>query len=332
MVKKILITGANGFLGSAITKLGIKKGYKVSILVRKNSNLINLKPFLSKLKVYYGNLEDIESLNQPIKDNDVIFHVAADYRLWSRKPAEIYAANVLGTENIALKTLTHNKILIYTSSVATLKLKKDFISDENSVAKFDDMVGDYKKSKFLAEKIISSFIKKKKLKAIIVNPSTPIGEGDIKPTPTGKIILDVLKKEMPAYVDTGLNFVHVDDVAEGHFLALKYGKIGEKYILGGENLNFKDFIDLVSEIGKVPKVKFKINQKYLYFFALINEIFARYIFHYNPSLTLDGLRMSEKKMFFSSEKAKKLLRYRPRNVKNAIKDSVNWTKEYFELN
>tara|TARA_B100002052_G_scaffold176117_1_gene160265 strand:+ start:396 stop:1394 length:999 start_codon:yes stop_codon:yes gene_type:complete len=332
MVKKILITGANGFLGSAITKLGIKKGYKVSILVRNNSNLINLKPLLSKLKVHYGNLEDIESLNQPIKDNDFIFHVAADYRLWSRKPAEIYAANVLGTENIALKTLTHNKILIYTSSVATLKLKKDFISDENSVAKFDDMVGDYKKSKFLAEKIISSFIKKKKLKAIIVNPSTPIGQGDIKPTPTGKIILDVLKKEMPAYVDTGLNFVHVDDVAEGHFLALKYGKIGEKYILGGENLNFKDFIDLVSEIGKVPKVKFKINQKYLYFFALLNEIFARYIFHYNPSLTLDGLRMSEKKMFFSSEKAKKLLRYRPRNVKNAIKDSVNWTKEYFELN
>ena len=332
MVKKILITGANGFLGSAITKLGIKKGYKVNILVRKNSNLTNLKSYLSKLKIYYGNLEDIESLNQPIKDNDIIFHVAADYRLWSRKPAEIYAANVLGTENIAQKTLTHKKILIYTSSVATLKLKKDFISDENSVAKFDDMVGDYKKSKFLAEKIISSFIKKKKLKAIIVNPSTPIGQGDIKPTPTGKIILDVLKKEMPAYVDTGLNFVHVDDVAEGHFLALKYGKIGEKYILGGENLNFKDFIDLVSEIGKVPKVKFKINQKYLYFFALINEIFARYIFHYNPSLTLDGLRMSEKKMFFSSEKAKKLLRYRPRNVKNAIKDSVNWTKEYFKLN
>ena len=332
MVKKILITGANGFLGSAITKHGIKKGYKVSILVRKNSNLTNLKPLLPKLKVYYGNLEDIESLNQPIKDNDVIFHVAADYRLWSRKPAEIYTANVLGTENIALKTLTHNKILIYTSSVATLKLKKDFISDENSVAKFDDMVGDYKKSKFLAEKIISSFIKKKKLKAIIVNPSTPIGQGDIKPTPTGKIILDVLKKEMPAYVDTGLNFVHVEDVAEGHFLALKYGKIGEKYILGGENLNFKDFIDLVSEIGKVPKVKFKINQKYLYFFALINEILARYMFHYKPSLTLDGLRMSEKKMFFSSEKAKKLLRYRPRNVKNAIKDSVKWTKKYFRLN
>ena len=331
MVKKILITGANGFLGSAITKLGIKKGYKVNILVRKDSNLTNLKPLLSKLKIYYGNLEDIESLNQPIKDSDIIFHVAADYRLWSRKPAEIYAANVLGTENIALKTLTHNKILIYTSSVATLKLKNDVISDENSEASFLDMTGDYKKSKFLAEKIISSLTKKNKLQAIIVNPSTPIGKGDIKPTPTGKIILDVLNRDMPAYVDTGLNFVHVDDVAEGHFLALKYGKIGDNYILGGENLNFKDFLDLVSEIGNVPKVKFKINQKYLYLFAFINEVIARYILPYNPSLTLDGLKMSEKKMFFSSEKAKKLLRYRPRNVKNAIKDSVKWTKNYFKL-
>ena len=331
MVKKILITGANGFLGSAITKLGIKKGYKVNILVRKDSNLTNLKPLLSKLKIYYGNLEDIESLNQPIKDSDIIFHVAADYRLWSRKPAEIYAANVLGTENIALMTLAHNKMLIYTSSVATLKLNNDIISDESSEASFLDMTGDYKKSKFLAEKIISSLTKKKKLKAIIVNPSTPIGKGDIKPTPTGKIILDVLNRDMPAYVDTGLNFVHVDDVAEGHFLALKYGKIGDNYILGGENLNFKDFLDLVAEIGKVPKVKFKINQKYLYLFAFINEVIARYILHYNPSLTLDGLKMSEKKMFFSSEKAKKLLRYRPRNVKNAIKDSVEWTKDYFKL-
>ena len=329
MVKKILITGANGFLGSAITKLAVKKGYKVNILVRKDSNLTNLKPLLSKLNIYYGDLKNIESLDHPIKDSDVIFHVAADYRLWSRKPAEIYAANVLGTENIALKTLTHNKTLIYTSSVATLKLKNDVISDENSKASFLDMTGDYKKSKFLAEKIILHLTKKKKLKAIIVNPSTPIGKGDIKPTPTGKIILDVLNRDMPAYVDTGLNFVHVDDVAEGHFLALKYGKIGENYILGGENLNFKDFLDLVSEIGKVPKVKFKINQKYLYPFAFINEVIARYILGYNPSLTLDGLKMSEKKMFFSSEKAKKLLRYRPRNVKNAIKDSVQWTKDYF---
>ena len=161
MVKKILITGANGFLGSAITKLAVKKGYKVNILVRKDSNLTNLKPLLSKLNIYYGDLKNIESLDHPIKDSDVIFHVAADYRLWSRKPAEIYAANVFGTENIALKTLIYKKALIYTSSVATLKLKKGLVSNENSEAKFDEMTGDYKKSKFLAEKIILNFIKKK---------------------------------------------------------------------------------------------------------------------------------------------------------------------------
>ena len=329
MVKKILITGANGFLGSAITKLAVKKGYKVNILVRKDSNLTNLKPFLSKLKIYYGDLKDIESLHQPVKDSDIIFHVAADYRLWSRKPAEIYSTNVYGTENIALKALMYNKMLIYTSSVATLKLQKGLISDENSKAKFEEMTGDYKKSKFLAEKIILS-LTKKKLKAIIVNPSTPIGEGDIKPTPTGKIILDVLRKEMPAYVDTGLNFVHVDDVAEGHFLALKYGKIGEKYILGGENLNFKDFLDMVSEIGNVPKVNIQINFKYLIPLAFLNEFLCKFFISRNPSLTIDSLKMSSKKMFFSSMKAKKKLGYRPRPAKNAIKDAINWMNNYFK--
>ncbi len=329
MVKKILITGANGFLGSSITKLAIKKGYKVNVLVRKDSDLTNLKSNFSKIKLYYGDLKNIDSLHNPVKDSDIIFHIAADYRLWSRKPSEIYESNVHGTENISIKAIEFSKKMIYTSSVATLSIKEGKISDENSEAIFDEMYGDYKKSKYLAEKIVLKLVKKKKLKAIITNPSTPIGPGDIKPTPTGKIILDVLEKRMPAYVDTGLNFVHVDDVAEGHFLALKYGKIGEKYILGGQNLDFKEFLDLVSDIGNVPKINFKINQKYLYLFAYVNEIIAKYFYHYNPSLTIDGLRMSEKKMFFSSKKAKKVLNYRPRDVKNAIKDAVIWTKKNF---
>ena len=141
----------------------------------------------------------------------------------------------------------------------------------------------------------------------------------------------MLRKKIPAYVETGLNFVHVDDAAEGHFLALKYGKIGERYIIGGENLAFKDFLDYIAEYGNVPKVRFKLNPKYLFFFAIINEFFAKYFFKYNPTLTVDGLKMSEKKMFFTSEKAKKKLHYRPRDVKNAIKDSVKWMKEYFHL-
>tara|TARA_X000001036_G_C20651474_1_gene795171 strand:- start:191 stop:1177 length:987 start_codon:yes stop_codon:yes gene_type:complete len=328
MSKKILITGANGFLGSAITKLALNKGYKVSVLVRKNSNLDNLMKFKSKINFFYGDLRDKDDLYEPVKESDIIFHVAADYRLWSRKPSEIYDTNVHGTENIALLALKLKKKLVYTSSVAALGLDKDG-GNETTEVEFDQMIGDYKKSKYLAEKIIEKLVKKD-LKVIIVNPSTPIGPGDIKPTPTGKIILDVLKGKMPAYVDTGLNFVHVDDVAEGHFLALEKGKIGEKYILGGENLNFKDFLDMVSEIGNVPKVNFQINFKYLIPLAFLNEFLCKFFISRNPSLTIDSLKMSSKKMFFSSMKAKKKLGYRPRPAKNAIKDAINWMNNYFK--
>ncbi len=326
MTKKILITGANGFVGSAITKLGLKKGFKVNILIRKNSDTSNLKNIMSKINIFYGDLREIDSLDEAIKSSDIIFHVAADYRLWTRKPSELYASNVLGTENVARKVLELNKMLIYTSSVATLGITSNKISNEQSETSLNKIDGHYKKSKFLAETIVINLIKKKKLKAVILNPSTPIGPGDIKPTPTGKIILDVLRRKMPAYVDTGLNFVHVDDVAEGHFLALKHGKLGEKYILGGENLELKQFLDIVAEAGKVPKIKLKLKQKYLYLFAFITEIFAKYIYNFNPSLTVDGLRMSEKKMFFSSDKAKKILHYRPRDINNAIKDTIKWIK------
>ena len=332
MSKKILVTGANGFLGSAITKLALKKGFKVNVLVRKNSNVDNLKNISSKINFFYGDIRDYESIHDAIYASDVIFHVAADYRLWARKKSEIYSSNVFGTENIALKSLELKKLLLYTSSVATLGLIEGQQSNETFEPNFNNISGDYKKSKFLAESIVKNLIKKKNLKAIIVNPSTPIGPGDIKPTPTGRIILDMLRKKIPAYVETGLNFVHVDDAAEGHFLALKYGKIGERYIIGGENLDFKDFLDYIAEYGNVPKVRFKLNPKYLFFFAIINEFFAKYFFKYNPTLTVDGLKMSEKKMFFTSEKAKKKLHYRPRDVKNAIKDSVKWMKEYFHLN
>ena len=328
MSKKILITGANGFLGSAITKLAVKKKFTVSVFVRENSNVDNLEKIKDKLKFFYGDLRNRNDLILPISNSDIIFHVAADYRLWSRKPSEIYDANVYGTENVALTTLEFKKKLIYTSSVATLGLS-DGVGQEDSSVSFSDMVGDYKKSKYLAEKIVEKLVRKN-LNAIIVNPSTPIGPGDTKPTPTGKIILDVLKSKMPAYVDTGLNFVHVDDVAEGHFLALKKGKIGEKYILGGENIKFKNFLDTVSQMGRVPQVRFKVNLKFLYPLAFLNEMFCKFFITKTPSLTCDSLKMSSKIMFFSSSKAKKKLGYRPRPVKNAIKDAVNWMKIYFD--
>lgn len=329
MIKKILITGANGFLGASITRLALKKKYKVSVLVRKTSNMDNLEDIKSRIEVFYGDLRHRDDVSEPVKHADIIFHVAADYRLWSIKPGELYDTNVHGTENIALAALEYKKKMIYTSSVATLG-NSESENDEETNVKFDDMIGDYKKSKYLAEKIVERLIKKN-LNAIIVNPSTPIGPGDTRPTPTGKIILDLLQNKMPAYVDTGLNFVHVDDVAEGHFLALKKGKIGEKYILGGENLSFKDFLDAVSNEGGVKKANIKLKTSLLYPLAYLNELFCNMLLNNNPRLTVDSLRMSEKKMFFSSQKAKNKLGYRPRPVKSAIKDAVNWMKIYFKL-
>lgn len=329
MSKKILITGANGFLGASLTRLALKKKYKVSVLVRKTSNMDNLEDIKSRIKIFHGDLRFRDDVSEPVKHTDIIFHVAADYRLWSSKPSELYDSNVHGTENIALAALEYKKKLIYTSSVATLG-HSELENDEETDVKFDDMIGDYKKSKYLAEKIVERLIKKN-LKAIIVNPSTPIGPGDTKPTPTGKIILDLLQNKMPAYVDTGLNFVHVDDVAEGHFLALKKGQIGEKYILGGENLNFKEFLDAVSNLGGVKTVNIKLKTNLLYPFAYLNELLCNMFLNKNPSLTVDSLKMSEKKMFFSSIKAKNKLGYRPRPVKNAIKDAVDWMKIYFKL-
>ena len=324
MNTKILITGANGFLGSSIVKLALKKKFTVSVLVRENSDLKNLIKFNSKIKFYYGDIRDLSSIEMAILDNDIIFHVAADYRLWSRNPRELYDSNVRGTENVCKIVHKNNKVIIYTSSVATLGINYENESDENTIVTYDDMIGDYKKSKYLAENIVLKFCKKKKMKGVIVNPSTPIGPGDIKPTPTGKIIHDILMNKMPAYVDTGLNLVHVEDVAEGHFLALKYGDYGEKYILGGENLHFKDFVDLVTDFADKPKINLKLNPTFLLPFAYLNEFFHRFFINSTPSLTVDGLNMSKKKMFFSSSKAKKKLRYRPRSVKNAIKDSVEW--------
>ena len=328
MSKTVLITGANGFLGSRIAMIAIKRKYNVLALVRKSSNLENLKDL--NVKICIGDLRDKESLIPAVEKAQIIFHVAADYRLWAKKRSDIYDANVFGTENL-LKIISQfsNKKVIYTSSVATLGLSKNKESNECTPVNFKSMIGDYKKSKFIAEQIFQEYVKKKLVDGIILNPSTPIGPGDFKPTPTGKIILQMLNKRMPAYVDTGLNFVHVDDVALGHFLALDKGKIGEKYILGGENLMFKEFLDLISEYAKMPKVGFKLSPQYLYPFAYLNEFFAYALDNYDPMLTVDGLSMSRKKMFFSSEKAKKQLGYRPRDIKSAIKDSVDWIKSRF---
>ena len=321
---KTLITGATGFVGAAVLRELLKKGHKVKALVRQSSVLDNLKNL--DVETVQGDLTDRDSLKWALKDCKYLFHVAADYRLWVPKPEEIYQNNVKGTENLMEEAL-NSKIekVVYTSSVAVLgKPINGDIANEKTPVNKDQMIGHYKKSKFLAEEQVKGLYKTRRLPVVIVNPAAPVGPRDIKPTPTGKMILDASMKKIPAYLDTGLNIVHVDDVAKGHLQAFEKGKLGERYILGGENLTFKEILEMISILCGHNPPKIRLPRKPLYPIGYIFEIFARLFNLKNPILTTDMVRMAEKKMFFSSEKAKKELNYKYKSAKFALKDSIKW--------
>tara|TARA_Y100001960_G_scaffold115947_1_gene124205 strand:- start:36 stop:1043 length:1008 start_codon:yes stop_codon:yes gene_type:complete len=321
---KTLITGASGFVGAAVLRELLKKGHKVKALVRKSSVLDNLKNL--DVEIVQGDLKDRDSLKKCLKDCKYLFHVAADYRLWVPKPEEIYENNVLGTENLMEEALNSEiEKIVYTSSVAVLgKPINGDIANEKTPVNVSQMIGHYKKSKFLAEEKVKELYKTSKLPVVIVNPAAPVGPRDIKPTPTGKMVLDAAMKKIPAYLDTGLNIVHVDDVAKGHMQAFNKGKLGERYILGGENLTLKEMLEIISILcgNKPPKIR--LPRKPLYPIGYVFEIFARLFNIKNPMLTVDMIRMAEKKMFFSSEKAKKELNYKYKSAKNALKDAIQW--------
>ena len=321
---KTLITGASGFVGAAVLRELLKKGHKVKALVRKSSVLDNLKNL--DVEIVQGDLKDRDSLKKCLKDCKYLFHVAADYRLWVPKPEEIYENNVLGTENLMEEALNSEiEKIVYTSSVAVLgKPINGDIANEKTPVNVSQMIGHYKKSKFLAEEKVKELYKTSKLPVVIVNPAAPVGPRDIKPTPTGKMILDAAMKKIPAYLDTGLNIVHVDDVAKGHMQAFNKGKLGERYILGGENLTLKEMLEIISILcgNKPPKIR--LPRKPLYPIGYVFEIFARLFNIKNPMLTVDMIRMAEKKMFYSSEKAKKELNYKYKSAKNALKDAIQW--------
>jgi len=321
---KTLITGATGFVGAAVSRELLKKGHKIKALVRETSNLKNLKNL--NVEIVYGDLRNRSSLRNGLKDCDYLFHVAADYRLWVPNPNEIYENNVKGTENLMNECLKQKiKKIVYTSSVAVLgKPINSEIADEDTPVDYSQMIGHYKKSKFLAEEKVKEIFRKKKLPVVIVNPAAPIGPRDIKPTPTGKMILDASMKKIPAYLDTGLNIVHVNDVAVGHMQAFKKGKLGERYILGGENLSFKKILEIIADLCGHNPPKFRLPKKPLYPIGLLFEIFAKLFSLKNPMLTLDMIRMAEKKMFFSSLKAEKEFNYKFTSAKKAIKDAIKW--------
>lgn len=323
---KVLLTGATGFIGSRVARKLLKKGANVRVLVRKNSNLENISDL--PLDIIYGDLTKPETLLPALEGCEVLFHVAAEYKLWVPEPKTLYKTNVEGTLNIMKAALRKGiKRIVYTSSVATLGLNPDGSpADEETPVTINDMIGHYKRSKYIAEEKVKKMIKAENLPAVIVNPSTPIGPGDIKPTPTGRIIIEAASGKMPAYVDTGLNIVHVDDVAEGHVLALEKGKIGERYILGGENLTLKELLEKIARFTGRSAPKIKISPNLILPIAYVVEAVSK-ITKKEPFITVDGVLMSKKKMFFSSEKAKRELGYKIRPVDEAIKDSIDWFKQ-----
>jgi dihydroflavonol-4-reductase len=321
-----LVTGATGFVGAAVARALLREpGQKVRVLARPNSDRRNLAGL--DIAIAEGSLEDAASLAAAVEGCRYLFHVAADYRLWVPDPAAMFRANVDGTGALMEAALAAGvERIVYTSSVATLGLVKDGSADETTPSTVGDMIGPYKQSKFAAEAAVRALIAERGLPAIIVNPSTPIGPGDVKPTPTGRLIVEAAKGKMPGYVETGLNIVHVDDVAAGELLAAERGAVGERYILGGENMALAAILaEVAHATGRRPPM-FKIPYAVILPVAAGAEMMAR-ITGREPFTTLDGVRMSRKKMYFSSAKAMRELGYAPRPARQAIADAVAWFGE-----
>jgi dihydroflavonol-4-reductase len=320
---KTLITGANGFVGSAVLRLLIENGHEVCALVRHGSDKRNFKGI--DLELIEGDLRNTESLKQAVKKCNLLFHIAADYRLWIPDPDSMYKTNVEGTRNLIIAATDAGvEKIVYTSSVATLGLNVNGTpSDETTPVSLENMVGHYKRSKFLAEQEVSKLVKDQSCPVTIVNPSTPVGPRDIKPTPTGRIVLDTLRNRMPAYVDTGLNIVHVDDVANGHLLALEKGEIGERYILGGDDMTLASILEYICVSQDMAAPTIKLPHNLVIPIAWFMERIAS-ITHKEPQATVDSVRMSKKMMFFSSEKAKEKLGYQSRPGVEGLKDAIDW--------
>jgi dihydroflavonol-4-reductase len=320
-----LVTGANGFLGSAVVRALLAEGTAVRALVRRGSDRRNLAGL--DVEIADGDVTDLESLRRAAAGCTAVFHVAADYRLWVADPKPMYRANVDGSLNVLEAAASAGATrMVYTSSVAVLGLNRNRApADEETPVTLADMVGHYKRSKFLAEAAVRKRAAELEFPVVTVNPSTPIGPRDVKPTPTGRILLDAAAGRMPAFVDTGLNLVHVDDVAQGHLAALKLGTPGERYILGGDDFTLQQILTLVAEhVGKRAST-IRLPHWSVYPVAVAAEAVAR-ITKREPRVTLDGVRMSKKHMYFSSRKAERELRYRWRDPRLAIAAAVDWFK------
>jgi dihydroflavonol-4-reductase len=320
---KCFLTGATGFLGSHVARQLLSRGAQLRLLVRPTSRLDNIADLPAERVV--GDLRDPQSLRTGMSGCEFVFHVAADYRLWSRNGQELYDSNVEGTRNVLAAARDSGvRRVIYTSSVATMGFGNNGrLTDEKTPVTLSNMIGDYKRSKFMAEQLAIEAARSGQ-NVVVVNPTTPIGERDIKPTPTGRIVVDFLRRKFPAYVETGLNLVDVADCAQGHLLAMEKAVPGERYILGGENLTLKQILDKLAAITGLPSPKIKLPYAVAYATGVVDTLVSGTIMRREPRVTLDSVRMGRKKMFITSAKAERELGWNPGPVDGALRRAVEW--------
>lgn len=323
----ILITGASGFVGAAVVRQLLHAGHAVRALIRSTSARTNLAGL--PVEIVQGDLRDAGSLARAMAGIRFVFHVAADYRLWARHPQDIVLANVEGTRTLMEAALRARvERIVYTSSVATLKARPDgAASDESAPLDSASAIGAYKYSKVVAERLVEAMVAEHGLPAVIVNPSTPIGPRDVRPTPTGRIIIEAAAGRMPAYVDTGLNLVHVDDVAAGHLLALTKGRIGERYILGGQDVLLGDMLAEIARRTGRSAPKLRLPRRLIFPVAYAAEALA-YFTGREPFVTTTGLRLAKDRMFFTSAKAERELSYRARPYGEAVGEAIAWFRQH----
>ena len=320
---KCFVTGATGFVGSHVARRLLAGGADLRLLVRNTSRTENIADLDAERVV--GDLRDLAALRKGMEDCEFVFHVAADYRLWVPQRQALYQSNVEGTGNVlqAAREAGARRI-VYTSSVATMGFGNNGrLTDESAPVTLSNMIGDYKRSKFMAERLVVEAAKAGQ-NVVIVNPTTPVGERDIKPTPTGQIIVDFLRRKFPAYVDTGLNLVDVVDCAEGHLLAMEKAVPGERYVLGGENLTLKQILDRLAAITGLPSPQVKLPYAMAFAAGAIDTLVTGKLRKREPRVTLDAVRMGRKKMFATSAKAERELGWRPRPVDEALSLAVSW--------
>ena len=323
-----LVTGATGFVGAAVLRRLTEAGHHVRAIVRPNSDRRNLAGF--DCEIVIGDLVNPESLKRAVVGCEALFHVAADYRLWVPDSETMNRINVRGTVDlIRFAVAAGVSRIVYTSSVATLRLRDDDLPvDEDSHAELSDMIGAYKQSKLLAEREVRRLVANTQAPVVIVKPTTPFGPGDVKPTPTGRMVVEAASGRMPAYVNTGLNVVHVDDVAAGHVLAYERGIVGESYILGGENRTLKWILETIAQLtGQRPPLM-QLPHWFVIPMAHIWEGITRIRGYGEPLLTVDSVRMARKLMYFSSDKARRDLGYASRPAVDALRDSIEWFYEH----